>query len=172
MNIPQGLDKDQTRALLQRQIAMGRYMILATVIVSLIDIVLLLCGEDFYITYNAALAYYPVWLGMGMDNHFSAVWSRIDVYTWTGLVLGAVVLVVCLTMWLLSKNSRGWFKAAMVLLAVDLAALVAFILLLRQELVMYIWELVIHIAVLWEMKKALDAYRQLQQLAEAETVNT
>ncbi len=165
MNIPLGLSGEQTRNYLQRQINMGRYMIIGTVLITVVNLIFLLLNMDFVISYSAALAYYAAVLGKLMDNSYISVLGPNGLYTRTGLVIAVVVLAVLLVLWLLAKKDIKWIKAAMALLVVDTLALLAFAVLFYEEgILAVLWELVIHIAVLWEMGKALSARKQLQDL--------
>ncbi len=166
MNIPNHLNRDETRLYLQRQISMGRYMILGSVLLTVINLIVLLANGDFYISYSIAAAYYAVWLGKGFDD---PAFLQNGTYTVTALVIAVIILAVYLLLWQLAKKDLRWLKAALLLLAVDTALLVLFALVSGWNLGDYIWEVVIHGAVLWEMKKALDAYKQLAGLPAAET---
>ncbi len=171
MNIPMGLSRQQTREYLQRQASMGRYMILGTVIVTVVNIVFLLLNGEFYITYSAALGYYLPWLGKLMDNHYLSILGPNGIYTRTGLVMGAVVLAVLLVLWWLAKADTKWLKAAIGLLVLDTAALVLLAATLFADgILSVIWDLVIHVAVIWEMGKAVSARSMLQQLPLEEPV--
>ncbi len=165
MNIPTHLNRDETRLYLRRQISMGRYMVLGSVIITVINLILLLTHADFYITYSISAAYYLVWLGKGFDD---PTFLTNGTYTVTALVLAVIILAVYLGLWLLAKSNLKWLKISTILLAVDTGLLLAFALYLGGDLMEYIWELVIHGAVLWEMKKALDASKQLANFSEAE----
>ncbi len=166
MNIPNHLNREETRLYLLRQTAMGRYMILGSVIITVVNLVLLLTHADFYITYSIAAAYYAVWLGKGFDD---PAFGQISTYTVTALIIAIVILAIYLLLWQLAKKDLRWLKTAILLLAVDTAGLVVFALVFNWHWGEYIWEVVIHGAVLWEMKKAVDAYKQLDDLPAEET---
>ncbi len=170
MNVPAGLTPEQTRTFLQRQMNTGRYMILGTVIITVVNILMLLIRSDFYITYYSALAYCPVWLGMAMDNDFSQVWNQVGAFTWTGLLLAVLVLTALFVLWLLAKKDVRCFRVALVLLSVDFAARIAFIIFFGGNFAEHLWEIVIHGAVLWEMGRALSARKQLRKLPEVAEV--
>ncbi len=167
MNIPQGLSSSETKNYLQRQVNMGRYMVLGTVIITAVDILLLLFNADFYISYSFAAAYYLVWLGKGFDNGFALDMSATGIYTRTGLVMALVLLAALALLWYLSRREDKWLKISMAVLAVDAVALLIFAFLLLEEPLSCLWELVIHIAVIWEINKALSAGKQLAAMQKA-----
>lgn len=134
-------------------------MLLATVIVTALNIAFLLGDADLYISYSAALPYYLVWLGKVFDNGLYLGPSNGE-FTATGLVLAGVLLIGWLTIWWLAKENRGWLKAGFILVMVDLGILAAIALLLMGDLRSCLWEAVIHLAVLWEMYQGLKAWKE------------
>ncbi len=167
MTIPQGLSAAETKNLLRRQVNMGCYMILGTVLITVVDILFLLLNVDFYITYSFACAFYLVWLGKGFDNGFAYSGAQVDVYTRTGLVMALVLLAALLLLWWLACRQERWLRISMAVLAVDAVLLLIFSVFLLEEPLSCLWELVIHGAVVWEMNKALSARRQLERLRRA-----
>ncbi len=161
MNIPSHLSPSEVRTYLQRQVNMGRYMILGTVIITVVNILLLLCNADFYITYSVAISYYLVALGKGFDSPTLAVNGT---YTMTGLAMAMVILAVYLVFWFLAKKNILWIKVSMGLLIADAVILVLFVAGASGDLADCLWELVIHVAVLWEMGKAVSAQKQLDHM--------
>ncbi len=168
MTIPSGLTPAQTRSFLQRQVATGRYLILGTVIITVVDLVLLLTGADFYITYSLASAYYLVWLGKGFDNAFGYSWDVNGIYTRTGLLMAFILLTAFLVLWWLAKEDEKWIKISMIALAVDAVLLLLFAFVLLSSPLDCLFELVIHGAVIWEMSKALSSVKLLAQLPQEE----
>ncbi len=164
MNIPQGLSRAQTRSFLQRQIGMGRYMILGTAILTLVNLLMLLFGGEFYIPYSFAAAYYLVWFGMGFDNDFAYNWSQVGVNTRTGLVLAAVLLGLLVLFWYLARRDEKWIKISMIVFAVDAVLLAVLSFAVMEQPLDCLWELVIHGAVIWEMNKALSARKHLDAM--------
>ena len=51
-----------------RQVNMARYMLLGTVIITVVNLILLLTNADFYIVYYAAVPYYLGWFGWLLDG--------------------------------------------------------------------------------------------------------
>ncbi len=169
MNIPVGMNYQQTRQYLQRQIQMGRYMILGTVIITVVNLVFLLLNFDFYVSYCAAAAYYVTCLGKLMDNSWFSVLGPNGVYTHTGLAMAVAILGLLMAMWVLAKKDRRWILAAMAMLTADMAVLVLVaVSFLQGGILGVVWELVIHIAVIWEMGKSVSAQKMLLQVEARE----
>lgn len=164
MNIPSSIPKSEIPKFLQRQVNMGRYMIIGTVIITVVNYILLLTHANFYITYSAAVPYYLLWFGIAMDNNFAPVWDAVGTYALTGLVIGMVILAGYMLLWWFAKNDIRWIKVAMVLLIVDTVALLLFSFGVLKDPATCVWELVIHVAVIWEMKKGISAHTQLQTM--------
>ncbi len=168
MNIPADMSRRQTKSLLLRQLATSRYMILGTVIITVVNLLFLLFGTDVFMPYCAAAAYYLVWLGKGFDNAFGVSWELNGIYTRTGLLFAAVILGVLLLLWWLSKKDLRWIKVSIGLLVVDTVLLLVFAFAMLENPLGCLVEVVLHIAAIWEMSKAFSANRQLWELAEAE----
>ncbi len=166
MNIPSHLSRDEARLFLNRQIGTGRYMLLGTVIITVLDLVFLLCNVDFYIFYSSAAAYYPVWLGMIFDSGIGT--GAISSFTYTGLAIAIAVLAGFLLLWYAARRNILWIKVGIGVLAADTALLVALYVLLNMPLADCLWELVLHGAVIYEMVKAIQAHKLLTQLGEGE----
>lgn len=142
-----------------RQIKLARYMLLGTVIVTVLNILFLLTNADMYISYSAALPYYLVWLGKIFDNGLYLGAANGE-FTATGLVMAAVLLTAWMGLWWMARSSRKWLKAGLVFVAVDLGILAVLALVLFSDPLSCLWEAVIHIAVIWEMAQGLKAWKQ------------
>lgn len=139
----------------QQQANMARYMLLGTVIATVINLVLLLVNSDFYIVYSSAVAYYLGWFGWLFDGGIPGTMTAI------GLTLAAIILVSYMLVWFFAKNSIAWLKAGLVMVAVDAAVLVALILLLNAGLTNFLWELALHGAVIYEIVMGISARQKL-----------
>ena len=142
-----------------RQIKMAQYMLMGTVIVTVLNVAFLLGNVDLYISYSAALPYYLVWLGKMFDNGLYLGAANGE-FTATGLVMAGVLLAVWLVLWWLSLGSKKWLKVGMITVAVDLAILVAVSIALFHDPLSCLWEAIIHIAVIWEMFQGLKAWKE------------
>ncbi len=168
MNIPEHYSTEEAEALLRRQMAMGRYLILGTVLITVVDLICLLCGSNFYISYSMAAAYYPVFYGMAFDNGFVLPGTQVGIFARTGLLIGFLVLAVLVVLWVLAKKKDLYLKIAMVLIGLDALIPIAIWAMGSWESSPVLWELVIHAAVLWEMGRAVSAQKQLQALLQQE----
>ena len=142
-----------------QKIRLARYMLLGTVIITVVNLAFLLGNSDMFISYSAAVPYYLVWLGKLFDNGLS-LGAHNGQYTATGLVMAGVLLAGYLIVWWLAGGSRRWLQAGTWLLVADLAVLVLLALVLFAEPLSVLWEVVIHIAVIWEMSQGVKAYKQ------------
>lgn len=145
-----------------RQIKLARYMLLGTVIVTALNVAFLLGNADIYISYCAAVPYYLVWLGKVFDNGLYLGAANGE-YTATSLALAGVLLAAWLVLWWLSARSRKWLKVGMIAVVADLVALVAISIVLFSEPLSFLWEIVIHIAVIWEMAQGVKAWKEKEE---------
>lgn len=145
-----------------RQIRLAQYMLLGTVIVTVLNAAFLLGNADLYISYSAALPYYLVWLGKMFDNGLYLGAANGE-FTATGLLMAGVLLGVWLVLWWLARFSRKWLKVGMIAVAVDLVILVVISIVLFSDPLSCLWEAIIHIAVIWEMSQGLKAWRQKEE---------
>ena len=144
----------------KRQIKLAQYMLLGTVIITVVNVAFLLGNTDTYISYSAALPYYLVWLGKIFDNGWY-LGPNNGQYTATGLVMAGVVLAVLLVLWWLAKGSRRWLKVGIWAIGMDLAVLAVLAFMVFSDPMSCFWEAVIHVAVMWEMHQGLKAWKQL-----------
>ena len=139
----------------QQQANMARYMLLGTVIATVINLVLLLGDSDLYIVYSSAAAYYLGWFGWLFDGGIPGTLTAI------GLALAAIILVGYMLVWFFAKNSITWLKVGLVMVALDALVLVILIFLLDAELMNFFWELALHGAVIYEMVMGISARQKL-----------
>ena len=117
-------EKMQSRAYLQQQINGGRSALLAVLILTVVNLVLLVANQDSYFLFSASVPYYLTFFGKLMDNDFGQwPWEKVGTFTITALVIAAAILVVFLLCWLLSKKRYGWLITGLVLFCVDTVAL-------------------------------------------------
>ena len=135
----------------ERQIKLARYMLLGTVIITVINMAFLLGNVDMFISYCAAVPYYLVMLG-NVNGEFTA----------TGLVMAGVILAVYLVVWWLARDSRKWLQVGLWLIVADLAALIVMGFVLFSSPLECLWEAVFHIAVIYEMAQGLSAQKKLE----------
>lgn len=145
-------------AQLLRQQQLGHYMLLATVIATVVNIALLLGNATFYIPYSAALPYYLTVLGFYFDG------NTLSTYTATGMVMAFVALAVWLLVWYLARGSRRWLRVGMILVILDTVMLALFAFGFLADPAGCLLEGVIHIVAIYEISRGLSAYKQMDQL--------
>lgn len=128
-----------TPAYFARQIAEGRYALLLILIFTVVNLAFLLLDTGRYFLFSASVPYYLTALGILMDV------SGFGVYTTTALVISAVILVVYLLCWLLSKKRGVWLTVALVLFILDTIGLAVAAFTLLEEPASCILDLVFHI---------------------------
>ena len=148
-----------------RQRKLASYMLLATVIATVINVALLLGNGDLNIPYCASVPYYLVWLGKAFDNGLNLAGQNLGDYTLTGMVLCFGLLVPWLVVWFLSRQSRAWLWTGLGLVIADTALLLILALALFGSPMTCLLELALHGAVIWEVSKGLNADAQLRALA-------
>lgn len=156
MNYDQKLQLEQ----LKKQKNIAHYMLLATVIATVVNVALLLSNGGFHIPYSAALPYYLTLLGFFFDGY------RLGTYTATGMVMAFVCLAVWLLVWWMARGRRSWLLAGMVLVIVDTVALAAYAFSFLTDPSACLLEALVHIAVIYEISRGLTAYKQEARLLE------
>ena len=139
-----------------QQIMIARYMLLGTVIATVVNFLLLLTNSDQYIPYSASVAYYLGYFGWLFDGA-----GGFGVFTAVGMTLAAAVLAVYVVSWALAAKKRRWLQVGMWLVIADTAALLGLILVLRMEIMSFVWELVLHGAVIYEIAAGISAWKKL-----------
>ena len=142
-----------------RQIKTAQFMLLGTVIATVVNAAFLLGNMDMFISYCAALAYYPLWLGKLFDNGY-AMGIVNGEFAATGMVMTGVVLAVYLVIWWLARGNRRWLKVGLWLIVADLVFLIGLSLVLFANPLSCFWEAVVHGIVIWEIGQGLRAYKK------------
>lgn len=144
-----------------QQVMIARYMLLGTVIATVVNFILLLTDSDKYIPYSASVAYYLGYFGWLFDGA-----RRFGVFTAVGMTLAAFVLSVYVVSWVLAAKNLRWLQVGMWLVIADAAALVGLILLFRSNFMNFAWELALHGAVIYEMATGISAWKKLTNESE------
>lgn len=148
---------------LEKQIKTAQYMLLATVIVTVVNIALMLANAGLFIPYCAAVPYYLTNLGFFFDGY------ALSTYTATGMVMAFVSLAGWLLVWWKSKTSQRWLKAGMILVILDTVFLALFAFAFLESPASCLWEGFLHIAVIYEIHVGLKAHKQIEQLSKQPT---
>lgn len=152
------VDKNSREYLLQ-QYSSGRVTLVAVLLLTVINVVLMITGSDRYFLFSASVPYYLTAFGMAFDG------SGIGTFTLTALVISAVILAVYLVCWLLAKKRPGWLTAALVLFIVDTAALLA-LSVWMDMLWVNILDLVFHVLAAVSLWQAVRASQKLKTMPE------
>ena len=152
----------QQRGFLQRQVNMARYMLLGTVIITVVNLALLLAQADVYIVYSASVPYYLGWFGWVMDGYVVGQMTRM------GMLLAATVLAVYLLVWFLAGGRPVWLKVGLGLLIADTALLLALVLWMDGSILAFFWEFALHGAVIYELVMGISAQKKLDAMAQEE----
>jgi hypothetical protein len=154
----------QQRGFLQRQVNMARYMLLGTVIITVINLALLVAQVDMYIVYSASVPYYLGWFGWFMDG------GSLGQMTIAGMAMAAVVLAVYLLVWFLAGGKPIWLKVGLGMLVADTALLLALVLWMGGSIMEFFWEFALHGAVIYELVMGISAQKKLDAMPQAESV--
>ena len=146
-------------AYMQQQYSIGRGNLLAAILFTVINLVLLLTGSDRYFLFSIAIPYYGTLLGQ--------VWDVGNIMLGVAVVLLAVY-AVC---WLLSKKHWGVMILALVLFLVDCAALVG-IMVLGELYSSMTLDILFHIWVVFYLVQAVRYGAKLQTMRGDGRVNT
>ncbi len=149
---------------LERQHSTAQYMLLATVLTTAVNLLLLLTNATVFIPYCAALPYYLTMMGYYFDGY------AIATYTVTGLILAAVLLVAWLLVWWQAKKRIAWLKVGMILVIVDTVILAVFAFVFLESPASCLLEGLLHLAVIYELHVGLNAYNRLRQLQQESSV--
>ena len=144
---------------LLKQTAGARASLLAVLIFTVVNLAMLLLETDRYFLFSASVPQYLTAFGMGFDLGLG-YWG-FGPFTAIALVVSAVVLVLYLLCWLLSKKRPGWLIAALVFFIIDTVLVVS---LLLEILTENILDLVIHAWVLFELIQGISANYKLEKM--------
>lgn len=141
------------RRQLRQRIEWGRWGILGIMAITLINQILLLCGEGYHFLFSAAIPYYLNWLAIQLDiTAFKAV----------ATILTLLLYVAYAACWLLSGRQREWMMAALGLYGVDTILLIIFALTLLENPTSCLLEVLVHCLC---MVLLFFAYRAAEQLS-------
>lgn len=146
-----------TQAKLQQQVNLARYMLLGTVIITVINLALLLSDADLYIPYYSAVPYLLVQFGQNMDSILPGNMTAI------GLIMAAVILSVYLLVWFLAKDRPVALTIGLVLLILDTLMLLGILTALSFALMDMAMELFLHGVVIYEVIVGISAQKKLAQ---------
>ncbi len=149
----------------QREIALkktqtARSNLLLMLAFTVVNIGLFLFGSDTVMLFSATIPYYAVVFG------FYSV-EGVSTYLIVGIAVAAVILLIYLLCFLLSKKNCGWMILALVLFVIDTAALV--LLYIWAEDISGILDGLMHIWIIYYLIVGIKYGRQLKTLPEEES---
>lgn len=162
------------RERLTRKYQNARHNILLVLVFTLINIVLLVSNSNSYFLFSAAIPYYSAVFGMIFTGKYPAEYYTGELagveflgngFFVATLVFAAVILVLYLLSWILSKKPRvGWMILALVLFIKDTGVM----LLISGISADMIMDIVFHGWVIVSLISGISAYFKLKQLPEEE----
>lgn len=128
-----------SKALLQRNYDHARQNLLAMLVLTLVNIVLLFIGSDTMFLFSATFPYMTVAIGQVFADTYPLVFV-------VCCVAATVSLLLYFLCWRCSKKHYGWMIAALVFFVLDVLTLVGFCLLLQDfseiiDLLFHLWVL-------------------------------
>ena len=158
------VDKN-SRAYLTGKIASGRHSLLLILLFTIVNLVMVVLDSGTYFLFSASVPYYLTAFAKGIDNGFAeGPWPENGTYTMVALIISAVILLLFLLCWFLSKKRTGWLVPALVLFALDTLALVWFTLEIASDPVDNIVDFVFHFWAIWELFQAIRCGSKLKKL--------
>jgi len=152
---------------LQDKIASGRHSLLLIVVFTVVNLVMVWLDSGTYFLFSASVPYYLTLYSKGIDNYFvDGPWPENGPYTMLALAVSAVILLLFLLCWLLSRRRTGWLIPAAVLFVVDTLALAWCTFNIVYDPVGNIVDFVIHFWAIWELIRAIRCGSRLKKLAQ------
>lgn len=132
-NTNQNVDKDSIAYAVQQYLS-ARSTLLAVIVFSLINFILLLTGSESYFLFSAVIPYY---FALEMMIYFGMV---------AGIVVSVGIILAYFLCWLFSKKSKGWLIGATVLFGIDCLMLLYYIS-LSGEILPWALDILFHVLV-------------------------
>ena len=150
---------------LMQQISGARSALLVVMLFTVVNLVMLLMDSGTYFLFSASVPYYLTAFGMGMDVGVGG--AAIGTFTKVALGISAVVLLLYLLSWLLSKKRSGWLVVALVAFLLDTVALVL-LCLVFDVLAESVMDLVFHGLVIIRLIQGISAKGKLKKMPAEE----
>lgn len=138
----------------------SRSNLLLVLIFTVVNLVMLLTDSGSYWLFSAAIPYYLTLFGYVFDG------GIVDTYTTTALVISAVILVVYLASWLLSKKRSGWLTVAAVLFVLDTVCMLGLMVYLELGIGDMLMDLIFHGWVVFSLVRGCMAAKKLKEMPE------
>lgn len=147
-----------SRSYLDMQIRNARAVIMTILLCTLVNLVLLLVDANTYFLFSASVPYYFTALAMIWDG-----WG-VGSYTVIALVVSAVILGAYVACWVVAKKKDSAFLVALVMFAVDTAALVVITFTIVENPISNILDFVFHAMAIWELAVGISSAKKRKNL--------
>ncbi len=155
---PNNIDKN-SREYLQRRLSGARTNLLLVIAFTVINLVLLLTDSGRYFLFSASVPYELTFLGAVIN--YQETGAIMGTYTYTALVISAVILAVYLLSWLFSKKRTGWYIVALVMFSLDTLVLILLNLDILSECIL---DIILHAYVIFDLVQAILAGKKLKTM--------
>lgn len=159
MNNRENMAEKGSQVYYERQVAAGRSAVLLVLGLTVINLVMVLLGLDFYLLFSISLPYYLTVIARSLDI---AAGAALGPYTWAALAVSGAVLGGYLLCWFRSGKQQKWLKVALVLCILDTICLVLFCLFVFGDFLGSIVDILMHGWVIYEIAVSLRAARCLR----------
>lgn len=163
------------RERLQNKYNSARGNLLAAIVFTVINIVLLFVDASSYFLFSIFVPYFIATMGMLVTGRFPEEYYAED---WAGyefldssvfivmLVIAVAILVFYLLSWIFSKKNKvGWLVFALVIFSID-----TLVMLFLQGITESIMDVIFHAWVIVSLTSGIIAYNKLKKLPEEEIV--
>lgn len=157
------VDKN-SREHLEQQLKSARANLVLMLIFTVVNIVLLLVESDRYFLFSASIPYYLTLFG----SLFAKSWGIPGLYP-AGIALAAVILLIYLVIWLVSKKHPGLLIAGLVFFALDTIAFLG-LTVMADAFAESIIDIAFHIWVLVYLGMGISAGSKLKKMPEKPVV--
>lgn len=159
----------ESRDSLARKAASARHSLLLFMIFTVVNIIMVMLDTGSYFLFSISVPYYLVMMGKGLDNGFiDGAWDVNGTYTITGLIIAAIILVVYLLCWLLSKKRSGWLTVTLILIILDTVALALLTFALYENPATNLMDFLFHAWMIWDIARGTRSAAKLKKLPAEE----
>ncbi len=152
------IDKN-SREYLEGKVSNARHSLLAVILFTVINLGLLLADTGSYFVFSASVPYELTFFGAVLT--YQETGAILGMYTYTALVISAIILAVYGLCWFFAKKKPLWYVVAFVMFVLDTVIMVLINLDYISE---YIIDIVFHAYVLYELYQAIAANKKLKNM--------
>jgi hypothetical protein len=160
MNFKTAVDKNST-VYRENLVKGARTNLLVAVLFTVLNVVMLLARTNRYFLFSMTLPYYLTFFGYMFD------FFRISTYTYTGLIMAVVPVVVAALCWFMSKKDNRWLWGGTVVFGLDTVAMLGMIIWSGDAASMVV-DIIFHGWVMYTLIRGLIAANSLRKPAPVE----